>query len=80
LADSLRSEVNPRGVRVLSVFPGRTASPMQAAVHADEGRSYQPERLLQPADVAASVVHALALPRTAEVTDIHIRPLQNIGA
>jgi NAD(P)-dependent dehydrogenase (short-subunit alcohol dehydrogenase family) len=80
LADSLRSEVNPRGVRVLSVFPGRTASPMQAAVHADEGRAYQPERLLQPADVAASVVHALALPRTAEVTDIHIRPLQNIGA
>jgi NAD(P)-dependent dehydrogenase (short-subunit alcohol dehydrogenase family) len=80
LADSLRSEVNPRGVRVLSVFPGRTASPMQAAVHADEGRSYQPERLLQPADVAASVVHALALPRTAEVTDIHIRPLQNTGA
>jgi NAD(P)-dependent dehydrogenase (short-subunit alcohol dehydrogenase family) len=80
LADSLRSEVNPRGLRVLSIFPGRTASPMQAAVHADEGRSYQPERLLQPADVAASVVQALTLPRTAEVTDIHIRPLQNIGA
>jgi NAD(P)-dependent dehydrogenase (short-subunit alcohol dehydrogenase family) len=80
LADSLRSEVNPRGLRVLSIFPGRTASPMQAAVHADEGRSYQPERLLQPADVAAAVVQALALPRTAEVTDIHIRPLQNTGA
>jgi NADP-dependent 3-hydroxy acid dehydrogenase YdfG len=49
-------------------------------VHADEGRSYQPERLLQPADVAAAVVQALALPRTAEVTDIHILPLQNTGA
>ena len=80
LADSLRLEVNPRGLRVLSIFPGRTASPMQAAVHAGEGRCYQPERLLQPADVAASVVQALALPRTAEVTDIHIRPFQNSGA
>ena len=34
LADSLREEVNAAGVRVLSVFPGSTASPMQAAVHA----------------------------------------------
>ncbi len=80
LADSLRLEVNPRGLRVISIFPGRTASPMQAAVHAGEGRFYRPERLLQPADVAATVVQALALPRTAEVTDIHIRPFQNSGA
>lgn len=75
IADSLREEVNADGVRVLSVFLGRTASPMQAAVHEMEGRVYRPERLVQPEDVAAVVINALSLPRTAEVTDISIRPL-----
>jgi NADP-dependent 3-hydroxy acid dehydrogenase YdfG len=75
VADSLRDEVNERGVRVLSVFLGRTASRMQQAVHEHEGRDYHPERLLQPSDVASIVLSALLLPRTAEVTDLHIRPM-----
>jgi NADP-dependent 3-hydroxy acid dehydrogenase YdfG len=75
VADSLREEVNPRGLRVMSVFLGRTATPMQAGVHKMERKEYHPERLLQPEDVASVVVHALSLPRSAEVTDIHIRPL-----
>ncbi|MBD2540127.1 SDR family oxidoreductase [Coleofasciculus sp. FACHB-SPT36] len=76
IADSLREEVNADGVRVLSIYPGRTASPMQASVQEMEGREYQPDRLLQPEDVAAVVLNALSLPRTAEVTDINIRPLR----
>lgn len=76
LADGLRDEVNPQGVRVLTVFPGRTATPMQEEVHRYEGKPYDPERFLQPADVAAAVVNALALPRSAEVTDLHVRPMQ----
>jgi NADP-dependent 3-hydroxy acid dehydrogenase YdfG len=75
LADSFREEVNGEGLRVLSVYLGRTASPMQAMVHAIEGKAYHPEYLLQPSDVAAVVLNALCLPRTAEVTDIHIRPM-----
>ncbi len=76
VADSLRNEVNPAGVRVLSAFVGRTATPMQAAIHKAEGKEYRPERLLQPEDVASVVINALRLPRTAEVTDIDIRPMQ----
>jgi NADP-dependent 3-hydroxy acid dehydrogenase YdfG len=75
IADSLREEVNADGLRVLSVFLGRTASPMQARVHEMEGRAYHPERLVQPEDVAAVVINALSLPRSAEVTDVSIRPL-----
>jgi NADP-dependent 3-hydroxy acid dehydrogenase YdfG len=74
VADALRDEVNGDGVRVLSVFPGRTATPRQARLHEAEGRPYHPERLLQPEDVAAAVLGALELPRTAEVTDLRIRP------
>lgn len=75
IADSFRQEVNAYGIRVLSVFPGRTASPMQASVFKMEGRAYRPELLMQPADVAAVVLTALTLPRSAEITDIHVRPL-----
>lgn len=76
LADALRAEMNPQGVRVLTVFPGRTATAMQEEVHRFEGRPYDPDRFLQPEDVAAPLVQALRLPRTAELTDLHIRPMK----
>jgi NAD(P)-dependent dehydrogenase (short-subunit alcohol dehydrogenase family) len=75
IADSLREEVNADGVRVVSVYPGRTATPMQAQVHELEGKPYKPERLMQPADVAEVVLSALTLPRTTEVTDLMVRPM-----
>jgi NADP-dependent 3-hydroxy acid dehydrogenase YdfG len=76
LAEALRIEVNSRGVRVMTVFPGRTATAMQEEVHRFEGRPYDPGRFLQPEDVAGPVVQALRLPRTAELTDLHIRPMK----
>jgi NADP-dependent 3-hydroxy acid dehydrogenase YdfG len=77
LTDTLRDEVNPQGIRVLSVYPGRTATPRQATIFQLEGRPYRPERLMQPEDIASVVVNALALSTTAEVTDIKIRPFVN---
>jgi len=75
IADSLRQEVNADGIRVLSIFPGRTATPLQESIHETEGKRYQAELLMQPEDVVAMVVSALGLPRSAEVTDISIRPM-----
>ncbi len=74
IADSLREEVNAQQVRVLSVFPGRTATPIQAMIHAMEAKPYHPEHLMQPEDVASVVINALSLPRSVEVTDINLRP------
>lgn len=48
VADSLRDEVNGYGIRVLSVYLGRTASEMQAQIHKNSGKPYLPELLLQP--------------------------------
>jgi NADP-dependent 3-hydroxy acid dehydrogenase YdfG len=75
IADSLREEVNPDGVRVLSVYPGRTATLRQETLYRTAGRNYKPEVLLQPEDIAESVLSAVSLPRTAELTNLHIRPL-----
>jgi NADP-dependent 3-hydroxy acid dehydrogenase YdfG len=72
--DSLRQEVNADGVRVCSIHPGRTATPRQERLFAQEGRPYPGDLLLQPEDVAEVVATVLALPPTAEVTDLQIRP------
>jgi NADP-dependent 3-hydroxy acid dehydrogenase YdfG len=76
LAGSIRDHVNQYGVRVLSVYPGRTATPMQEVVHQFEGRRYELPNLLQPSDVADVIIAAVALPRTAEATDITVRPMK----
>jgi NADP-dependent 3-hydroxy acid dehydrogenase YdfG len=75
IADALRAEVNADGVRILSVYLGRTATARQAHIFRLEGRRYAPELLVQPADVAHMVMAALLVPRTAEVTEIRMRPL-----
>ena len=76
IADALREEVNSDDVRVLSVFSGRTATPIIEMLAAEEGKPYRPELLLQPKDIADIVICALSLPWTAEVTDISIRPMK----
>ncbi len=77
-ADGLRQEVNADGVRVVTVNPGRTATPMQEAVHAHEGRPYRPELLMRPEDVVDVVLAVLSLGPTAEVTDVSIRPMRKL--
>jgi NADP-dependent 3-hydroxy acid dehydrogenase YdfG len=74
LADSVRAEIRSQGVRVTTLFLGRTATARQAAIFAMEQRPYFPERLIQPEDVANLVVWLMRLPRTSEVTEIVVRP------
>lgn len=78
VADSLRAEVNAAGVRVMTVHLGRTASPRQERIHAAQGRVYDPERLIQPEDVADLVVTAVGLPRRAQVTTMTVWPTRKV--
>lgn len=73
-ADSLRAEEASHGVRVTSVFPGRTATPMQEKVHEQEGSDYDSERFIRPESVSAAVLHVLDQPRDATVPELTIRP------
>ncbi|MBF9067382.1 SDR family oxidoreductase [Streptacidiphilus fuscans] len=74
LADSLREEEHGNGVRVTTVYPGRTATPMQAKVHAQEGRDYESDAWIAPESVATAILTAIDLPRDAEITDLSVRP------
>lgn len=77
LADSFRAEFNPKGVRTLSIYPGRTGTDMQRRLHEGRGEPFIPETFIQPDDVASTVLHMLHLPRTVEVTEIFMRPMRN---
>ncbi len=79
VADTLREEVKRAGLRVISIYPGRTATRMQAEVARAEGSPYLPETLMQPEDVAKVVLDALRLDRKVEITDITMRPAPACG-
>lgn len=74
LADALRAEELAHGVRVTSVFPGRTATAMQAKVHAQEEKDYDPADWIDPATVVDAILHVLALPDDATISDLTLRP------
>jgi 3-oxoacyl-[acyl-carrier protein] reductase len=68
---SLMLEVRKDNVRVIAICPGSVATGMlrdQAMLKPD------PERILRPEDVAASILHALTLPTGALVSELDIRP------
>lgn len=72
--EAFRQELKGSGVRVLSVFPGRTDTDMQAQVLQAEGRSGARIPLVPPADLAAAILGALDAPRSLEITDLVVRP------
>jgi short-subunit dehydrogenase len=74
LADALRGEEREHGVRVTTVYPGRTATPMQEKVHAQEGKDYDPSAWVDPGTLAATIVHVLDLPRDATIPEVQVNP------
>ncbi len=73
LADSLRGEVKKDGVRVISIYPGRTATSMQEQVYDMENRDdYDPESLIQATDISKQVITTLSLSDPATVTDVRV--------
>jgi NAD(P)-dependent dehydrogenase (short-subunit alcohol dehydrogenase family) len=65
---NLREELKPTGVRVVGVYPGPTLTASWA------GTDLPPQRFMAPADIAAAVWMACALPPTTVVEDIVLRP------
>jgi len=75
LADSLRAEEVEHGVRVTTVFPSRTATPMQEKVHEQEGGTYDSSRWIRPETVAQTILHVLDLPPDATIPEVTVRPV-----
>ena len=68
---SLMLEVRKENIRVIAICPGSVDTSLlkdQPMLKAE------PSRILQPDDVAASILHALTLPERALVSELDIRP------
>jgi short-subunit dehydrogenase len=75
LADSLRAEEVEHGVRVSTVYPSRTATPMQEKVHEQEGRTYDSSRWISADTVVDTILHVVDLPEDATIPDVTVRPV-----
>ncbi|MFC9985498.1 SDR family oxidoreductase [Microbacterium keratanolyticum] len=73
LADGLRAEEAEHGIRVGTIYPGRTATPMQERVFQQEGREYTTAGLIDPDVAATTILAMLDLPRGAQLTDVTLR-------
>lgn len=73
-ADALRQEEQGHGVRVTTIYPGRTATAMQEQVHAQEGKEYDATDWIRPDTVVDAIVHVLDLGPDATIPDLVVRP------
>ena len=74
-ADALRAEEVEHGVRVSTVYPSRTATPMQEKVHEQEGRTSDSSRWISAETVVDTIVHVVDLPADATIPDVTVRPV-----
>ncbi len=68
LADTLRAELEPEGIRVTSIFPSSVNTSMQDDVPYDWDRS----RMLQPAEVARAVCYCADQPPHTRINELHL--------
>lgn len=80
VADSLRCELAPQGTRVLSVFPGKTDTPLLRQLCQADGEAYAPANYIPPAELARFVVEALCLPPAMLLHDLPVRSVRRIAA
>jgi len=73
-ADVLRAEEASHGIRVTTVYPGRTDTEMQRAIAKHEGTTYDPSRYLRPDSVATAVLTAVSAGPDAHLTELMLRP------
>ncbi len=71
-ADALSAEETPNGIRVMTVYPGRTATKMQEKVRNQEHASYEPEKYIQPETLAGTIKTMLETPRDSILTQVMV--------
>ena len=79
LADALRQEEAPHGVRVATIFPGPTDTPMNRAERVDGASEIQAGKISDPKALADAVRLVINTEANSQVTDITVRPRQVQG-
>lgn len=80
LADAFRGEESANGVRVSTVYPGETATPMLQKDRLDRGAAWEPERYIDPDSIAAAIRAVVDASPDAQLTHLHVRPRSEVSA
>ncbi|WP_448625896.1 SDR family oxidoreductase [Geodermatophilus sp. URMC 64] len=74
LADALRLEEAPHGVRVTSIFPGGVATELLRTVRGRFGHEFDPARCVSPESFAQVVAWTLDAPADVDLHEIALEP------
>jgi NADP-dependent 3-hydroxy acid dehydrogenase YdfG len=85
LTDGLRQEVGNRNIRVCTLMPGATATEVGDSISDPEWRTkikahVSKEGVVQPSEVAETIVFILSLPRHVNISEICVRPTSDTTA
>jgi NADP-dependent 3-hydroxy acid dehydrogenase YdfG len=73
-AESLRKEVNEKGIKVTLIEPGAVDTDMQRQETSEKHEATEEGKMLQAADIAAAVIYALSQEKRCDVVEIRVRP------
>jgi len=79
LADVLRIDEAKNGIRVATVAPGPTDTPMLRASRAAAGADYHPDDYIRPTSVARAVRFVVDSTPDVHITDVAVRPRRELS-
>ena len=68
LADTLRTEVQPQGIRITSIYPAAVDTPLQDTIPYDWDRT----KMMRAEDVAQAVVYCTQQPQAVRINEIDL--------
>src|SRR5688500_9408127 len=72
-SESLGREVNPMGIKVTLIEPGRVGTDMQKESPKEQRKMEEDLKMLKAEDIAACVLYALTQPKRCDVTSVVIQ-------
>ncbi|RSZ63154.1 SDR family oxidoreductase [Corynebacterium hylobatis] len=79
LADGLRKAESVGGVRVSTVAPGPTDTPMLEGLYAQDGKEYRAGYFIEPVEIARAIRTVVDAGPSTQITDVSVRPRIEVG-
>ncbi|RJP74398.1 MAG: SDR family oxidoreductase [Candidatus Zixiibacteriota bacterium] len=74
-SESLRKEVNGRGIRVTLIEPGQVGTDMKNLSVEEQYRQMEERKMLSPEDVAETIHWCLVQPPRCDIVQVQLRPV-----
>ncbi len=74
----MRKTVNPDGIKVTLIEPGKVATEMVTKSAEEKQEGEERLEMLEPDDIAACVYYCLTQPKRCDVVSVQIRPHRQV--